>query len=85
MLYLAVDKSFPKIIGNVSFIPEIGDYITVNGTKENNDYNEICINKSNIIINLPNTNALICERLHNIYNKQIDNKIINIILFTYYI
>ena len=39
-----------KIIGNVKFMPEIGDYITASGLKENNKYNEICINKSNIII-----------------------------------
>ena len=70
-----------KIIGNVNFMPEIGDYITANGIKENNDYNEICINKSNIIISLPNTNDLICERLCKIYAdiNDISSDIINML------
>ena len=66
-----------KIDGNVKFIPTIGDYIIVNGNcTENNNYNEICLNKCNIIIDLPNQHKFIYERLCNIYNDQI-NKILS--------
>ena len=54
-------------------MPEIGDYITANGIKNNNTgYDDICIDKSNIIIELPNQHKSIFERLCNIYSDQID-------------
>ena len=67
-----------KIIGNVKFMPEVGDYITANGIYDKYN-NEICINKSNIIIELPKDQKSIYERLCNIYSDQINENIINVL------
>lgn len=65
-----------KIIGNVKFLPELGDFITASGiNNEKNNYNEICLTKSDIIIDLPRQHKLIYDRLYTIYGKQIDKTI----------
>lgn len=61
-----------KIIGNINFMPEVGDYITANGLYDKNNYSEICLNNSNIIIELPKECKSIHKRLCNIYSDQID-------------
>jgi len=67
-----------KIIGNVKFLPEIGDYIDANGICEK-QYDNITITKANIIISLPKNEILIKERLQKIYTEQINEEIINVL------
>jgi exodeoxyribonuclease V alpha subunit len=78
VLFIINENNRYKITGNVIFMPEIGDYIIASGIYEDFDsnYNQICINKCNIIINLPKDNHSIYERLYDLYSNKIDNLII---------